>query len=177
MDWEEWVVVTVDAMVVSVGVPGGNNELINSVGESIVGEAKRELGRSDTVLREDCGVLSLIGSVALVLVLEEPLGVVERSRLVECLMDEERVVPREETWVFAEDHISVSVRGDFDLLDLEDCGSIGGWRVSLSMSIASVGGGWGRRCGEAVISSALRVRVEPGSWDGVGCCVSDCMLE
>lgn len=162
VDCEEGVVVTVDAMVASVGTPGGINELMNSVGESVVGEDKRELRRSDTVLREDCGLLSLI---------------VETSGVVERLVVGERVVPGEETWVFADDHISVSVRGDFDLLDLVDCGLVEGGSVTLSMSIASVGGGCGRRCGEAVMSSALRVRVWPGSRDELVFCASGCMSE
>ena len=56
VDGVDWAVVTVDAVVKSAGVPGGAIELMNSVGESVVGVAKRELRRRDTVLREDCGV-------------------------------------------------------------------------------------------------------------------------
>lgn len=61
------VVVTVDAVVVSVGVPGGNMELISSVGDSVEGVCRRLLRRTDTVLREDCGVLA--GGVEVVMLL------------------------------------------------------------------------------------------------------------
>ena len=57
-DGVDWVAVTVEVVVMSAGVPGGAIELMNSVGESLVGDARRELRRRDTVLREDCGVLA-----------------------------------------------------------------------------------------------------------------------
>ena len=52
---EDCAVVTVDAVVVSVGVPGGNNELMSSVGDSVEGVCRRVLRRTATVLR-DCGL-------------------------------------------------------------------------------------------------------------------------
>ena len=54
-------VVTVDAVVLSFVESGGEIELISSVGESVVGDCRRVLRRTETVLREDCGVLSLVG--------------------------------------------------------------------------------------------------------------------
>jgi hypothetical protein len=54
-------VVTVDAVVLSFVESGGEIELISSVGESVVGVCRRVLRRTETVLREDCGVLSLVG--------------------------------------------------------------------------------------------------------------------
>ena len=71
---------------------------------------------------------------------------------------EGRVLPRDERlvmWVWAEDHMSLSVRGDFVFLEREvGCAGV----RSASISIASSGGaGGGRRWGEAVISSAFRV--------------------
>ena len=176
VDWDEWLRVTVEAMVVSVGVPGGNNELMNSVGDSVVGEDRRELSRTDAVLRDDCGVLSLVGCIALELLLG-PLGGLCPAVFVERLEAEDCVVTREETWVFAEDHISVSVRGDLDLLERDGSGLEEGRVGSSSMSIASVGVRRARRGGVAEMSSALRVRVEPGCWVGSVSCVSDDMVE
>lgn len=54
-------VVTVDAVMLSFVESGGEIELISSVGESVVGDCRRVLRRTETVLREDCGVLSLVG--------------------------------------------------------------------------------------------------------------------
>ena len=63
----------------------------------------------------------------------------------------------------AEDHMSLSVRGDLVRLDREEGGLGGG---SASISIASSVGGGGRRWGEAEISSALRVSDESAGRDG-----------
>ena len=54
-------VVTVDAVMLSFVESGGEIELISSVGESVIGDCRRVLRRTETVLREDCGVLSLVG--------------------------------------------------------------------------------------------------------------------
>lgn len=61
--------------------------------------------------------------------------------------------------------MSLSVRGDFVRLDREEGGLDGGL---ASMSIASSGGGGGRRWGEAEILSALRVREESAGRDWSG---------
>lgn len=150
----------------------GSSELMNSVGESTwVGVARRELGRSETELREDCGVLSLAGRVAIVVVFEGLLIAV--VLLVVCLVElgvliklrrraDGRVLPREESVavsVLAVDHNSFRVRA-LDLFWSSDevVDAVGG--LAASMSIASSGrGGGARRRGEAEISSAFRVGV------------------
>lgn len=156
-------VVTVDAVVVSAGVPGGTIESMNSVGESMVGVDRRVLRRRDTVLREGCGVPA--GGVedvvlVLVVVLFAPGLMAAPARREELVERVERVLPREESLEaldLAEDHMSLSVRGDLARLGLEG----GGLEVgSASISIASSDGGGWRRWGEAEISSALRVREE-----------------
>ena len=63
---------------------------------------------------------------------------------------------REEAFDLAEDHRSVSVRGDLERLVWDDGGLEAGGSLS-SMSMASTGGGGASRCGEAEILSALRV--------------------
>jgi hypothetical protein len=109
-------VVTVDAVMLSFVESGGEIELISSVGESVVGVCRRVLRRTETVLREDCGVLSLAGWRCVWLFLEDPEVGVEVLRVVE---PEGRVLPRDERlvmWVWAEDHMSLSVRGDLAFL-------------------------------------------------------------
>lgn len=74
-----------------------------------------------------------------------------------------RVRPREMRGVLdlAEDHRSVNVRGGLERLLLDDEGLGGGGSLS-SISMESTGGGGAGRCGEAEISSALRVVEESG---------------
>ena len=142
--WVDCDAVTVDAVVVSFGVPGGAIELMSSVGESCWGVARRVLGRRDTVLREDWGVL-LGGVVELMLLLV--LELVASALLALALFlrpedSEERVLPREDrmgAFVLAEDHISLRVRGDLDRLEWEEAGA-GVWSMSISIA-SSVGGG------------------------------------
>ena len=149
LDGVDWAgVVTVKAVVMSVGVPGGAIELMNSVGESVVGVASRVLRRRDTVLREDCGVFAgeVVDVMMLVLVaVFAPALMGGPARREEWVELEERVLPREESVEavdLAEDHMSLSVRGDFVRLDPEEGGMGGG---SASISIASSVGGGGRR--------------------------------
>lgn len=52
--WEDCAVVTVEAVVMSVGV-SGKSVSMSSVGDNVVGDARRVLGRRATVLREGCG--------------------------------------------------------------------------------------------------------------------------
>lgn len=126
VDWDDWVKVTVEAVVVSAGVPGGKSELMNSVGESVVGEERRVLSRTEAVLRDDCGVPSLMEGIAPEL---RALGGFCPAVFGARLEAEARVVPREVTWVLVEDHISVSVRGDLDLLEWVGCVLGGGGLV------------------------------------------------
>lgn len=169
VDGVDGAVVTVDATVMSAGVLEDAVELMSAVGESVVGVARRELRRSDTVLREDCRVpAGEVVEVAMLLlvVLDSPSLVADLARGEG--RGEERVLPREESVEpvdLAEDHMSLSVRGDFVCLDREEGGSEGGL---ASMSIASSGGGGERRWGEAEILSALRVREESARRDWSG---------
>ena len=138
------VVVTVDAVVVSIADSGGIIELMSSEGASVVGVARHVLSRSDTMLSEDCGVLLFAGGCWVVVLLEEPPVVVVSAELAVCFeVAEDRVFPREDiavAWVLEEDHMSLSVHGDFALLVRDEGFAEGG---SMSMSISSPDGGGG----------------------------------
>jgi hypothetical protein len=148
---EDCAVVTVDAVVVSVGVPGGNNELMSSVGDSVEGVCRRVLRRTATVLR-DCGLPEEfgIGEAGLLLLLLSLLFLMLLLLLLLLLTEPDcdgRVRPRDvrdEVLDLAEDHISVSVRGDLERLFWDGGGMMGGGSLS-SMSMASAVGSGGSR--------------------------------
>jgi len=150
LEWEDNAVVTVEAVVVSFGVPGGRMESIKSAGENLGGVVRQELRRSVTLLRAVCEMLSMVRwDVVLLMILE-----VERPGA-------ERVFPRETregALSLAADHSSLRVRGARAFL--MECGGLvlgGGSEASMSIASSSDGRGGGLRSGEAEISSALRV--------------------
>ena len=183
----------VDVVGGSVGGVEGSRDSMNSVGDSVAfGVARRVLRRTETELREDCGVPAVSERVVVVpprglllsmlllvlmLLLLLPLLVLGDFALVvlsllvgagrRCVDEEGRVFPSDVSAVevdLAEAHRSLRVRG-LARLRAEGGRLTGGG--SLSMSMASAGGGGGCRCGEAVMSSALRVDapgegLEPG---------------
>ena len=96
-DGVDWDVVTVNVVVMSAGVPGGAIKSMILVGGNVVGVARCELRRRDTVLSEDCGVPAgevVEGAKVLVAVVFALASVDDLAGREEWVERAERVLPR-----------------------------------------------------------------------------------